>query len=91
MIKRLLRWRCTRDSVAVMRVFLYQYIFVSHVLTSLNKERNSQYINRHGPMNTGNETDFLLSKLDHICEEISLILTILTDDKDEPLVLRHLR
>ena len=38
-------------------------------------------------MNTSNEYDFLLSKLDHICEEISQVLTILTDDKDDPVVL----
>ena len=49
-------------------------------------------------MNTSNEFDFLLSKLDQIREEISQVLKILTDDKDDPLVLdlrksfiRHIR
>ena len=76
-------------------------IVVSHVFSYLVKKFRKklfQYINRLCTMNTSNEYDFLLSKLDHICEEISLVLTILTDDKDEPLVLvprrsfiRHLR
>ena len=90
------RWWSTRDSEGYGIVFLQ--IYLSHMFSLHHLERNSQYINRPGVMNTSNEYDFLISKLNHICEEISQILTILTDDKDEPLVLvprrsfiRHLR
>ena len=56
--------------------------------------KEAQYINRLGTMNTSNEFDFLLSKLNHICDEISQVLSLLTEDKEEALVLvlrRHLR